>query len=284
MYPKRPPHFAHKFCRKLTKTAVANTLGPEVCWLLTVVAHQEDAKRYSGPVTYWNDQLMAVAGLGSVGRLNRVRTAAIKSGWLFYKPGGKSKVGQYWVIVPEWAEKLSDGSSDESEPSDMQSQNASQIERTNERQTEDKRERNGRETEDKRTTFNPYPSPSPLPSPAAGAAEAAAETVVSEWNALKGVSRCESLSKARRAKIGTRLREPWWRGNWLNAIARIPDAKWLHENESGWKADIDWFLRPDTAAKLLEGKYDHGRTNGHRKLTSHRHPDDEAEDWNVRDD
>ena len=57
-YPKnRGSFFAHKFCRILTKAAVAQELGPESCWLLSVIVHQEDAIRYSRPVTFWNDDL-----------------------------------------------------------------------------------------------------------------------------------------------------------------------------------------------------------------------------------
>lgn len=112
-----------------------------------------------------------------------------------------------------------------------------------------------------------------------------ADLVVDEWNRLDGVSECRVVTSTRRKLIATRLRDSWWRGNWLNAIARIPKARWLHENDGNWKADIDWFLRPDTAAKLLEGKYDNaGRTNSTQRNPSFRHPDDEAEAWNVRDD
>lgn len=280
-YPKRANHYAHAFCRKLTKTAVANTLGPEVCWLLTVVAHQEDAKRYTGPVTYWNDQLMAVAGLGSVDRLNRIRSAAVKAGWLHYEPGGKGRVGVYWVQIPDWAEKLSDGTSDESAPSGYGSQNATTNTEPNPKETREKPETNAGEAEDNRGTS--YPNPSPNPSPAAGAAGVAAE-VVSAWNGLKGVSRCESLSESRRDKLNTRLREPWWRGNWLNAIARIPGARWLHENDQGWKADIDWFLRPNTAAKLLEGSYDRlTRSNGHRRIAGLEYEGEAAESFRDAD-
>ena len=58
VYPKRPKFYANQFCRLLTKSAAAQDLGPEACWLLTIVVHQEHSKWYGGPVTYYNDQLM----------------------------------------------------------------------------------------------------------------------------------------------------------------------------------------------------------------------------------
>jgi hypothetical protein len=113
----------------------------------------------------------------------------------------------------------------------------------------------------------------------------AADLVFSEWNQLGCVSECRVITQARRRMVATRLKDTWWRSNWLNAIARIPGARWLHENDSNWKADIDWFLRPDTAARLLEGKYDNaGRTNTTQRNPSFRHADDAESDWLVADD
>ena len=28
------------------------------------------------------------------------------------------------------------------------------------------------------------------------------------------------------------------------------------QNDRGWRADIDWYIKPDTIAKVMEGKYD----------------------------
>ena len=111
-YPSRSSHFAHRFCRLLAKAAVAQEIGPEACWLLTVIAHQEDAKRYAGPVSFWNEQLMPLCGFTSPGRLIRQRTRAVEAGWLHYEAGGKGKVGRYWVLVPDGVSTLADGSSD----------------------------------------------------------------------------------------------------------------------------------------------------------------------------
>ena len=43
-------------------------------------------------------------------------------------------------------------------------------------------------------------------------------------------------------------------------IARIAASPFCGgENERGWRADPDWLLQPDTATKVLEGKYDPAR-------------------------
>lgn len=162
-YPRRPNHFAHKFCRKLTKVAAANVIGADVCWLLTVIAHQEDSKRYTGPVTYWNHQLMDVTGLKSVDRLTRARTTAVKAGWLHYEKGAKGKIGTYWVLIPQWALTVVDGTSDESDDEDLQSQNTT----INPTETRQSTTRNPTKANEKPRTF--YPNPFPLPkNPGAG--------------------------------------------------------------------------------------------------------------------
>ncbi len=118
VYPKRPPFFAHRFCRLLTDAAVAQDIGPEACWLLTIIVHQEDAKRYRGPVTFWNEQLMPLCGFGGRGRLVAVRKKAVEAGWLHYEGGSKGRAGAYWVLIPAGLDNLPDTNCDES-PTDI---------------------------------------------------------------------------------------------------------------------------------------------------------------------
>lgn len=113
-YPKRPSFFAYRFCRLMGKACLANDIGPGVCWLLTMIAHTEDAKGYRGAVTFFNEQLMAVAGFNSADALDRARKKAIAAGWLYYSPGGKGIAGKYWVLVPEQFKGMDDAPSDES--------------------------------------------------------------------------------------------------------------------------------------------------------------------------
>ncbi|MCC7419960.1 MAG: hypothetical protein IT428_06755 [Planctomycetaceae bacterium] len=99
-YPKRDPYFAHRFVRLLSMCGAAQDIGPEGAWLLSVIAHQEDAIRYSRPVTFYNGQLMALCGFESENRLNRCRKRVVDAGWLHYTHALKRRPGVYWVIVP----------------------------------------------------------------------------------------------------------------------------------------------------------------------------------------
>lgn len=86
---------------------------------------------------------------------------------------------------------------------------------------------------------------------------AVANTVVNEWNMIDGVLRCRSVTPKRRNAIGVRMKDVFWRENWRVAIDKIRVLKCLHgANDRNWQADIDWFLRPNTVALVIEGKYD----------------------------
>jgi hypothetical protein len=105
---KRGGFFAHKFVRLMHKTALANDLGTDVVLLLVIIAHTEDAARYTGAVTFWNSQLQETTGLKKWERLNRCRKEAMAAGWLYYEDGGNRKPGRYWVTIPEGYDQISD--------------------------------------------------------------------------------------------------------------------------------------------------------------------------------
>lgn len=66
-----------------------------------------------------------------------------------------------------------------------------------------------------------------------------------------------SMTESRRSSLRCRQKEAAWRESWEQALSRIKGCDFLlGENERGWKADAEWFLRPDTVTKILEGKYD----------------------------
>lgn len=113
-YPKRPRFFAHRFVRLIAKACLANEIGPEACWLLSVIAMTEDAKGYRDPVTFYNGQLLPFVGVNSVDTLDRARAKAVKAGWLHYQPGCNHTAGKYWVTIPERYADADDAPSDES--------------------------------------------------------------------------------------------------------------------------------------------------------------------------
>ena len=98
-YPERENWFASKYQKFLIRCGVLHELGSDGFALLSVVCQMEDTKRYSEPVTFWNDQLTDRTGW-SESKLNRVRKICVEEGWLIYQPGGKSKVGKYFVNLP----------------------------------------------------------------------------------------------------------------------------------------------------------------------------------------
>lgn len=75
------------------------------------------------------------------------------------------------------------------------------------------------------------------------------------WNLTPGVRRCIADSKKRTATFRTRLGEPLFRDNWREALKRFP-LRCFASEPGGWQPDLDWFLRPGTVGKILEGAYD----------------------------
>jgi hypothetical protein len=82
------------------------------------------------------------------------------------------------------------------------------------------------------------------------------------WNSHNILPRCKTLSKSRRGAITARLRDSWWVENYQAAIARCAESNFCTgDNNRSWTASIDWFLKPDTALHLIEGKYDNRNGN-----------------------
>ncbi len=101
VYPRRERLFALHLSRLMSETSLANEIGPDACWLIQVIANAEDAKFYSGPVAFGNDQLAPLSGCRNVKALARVRDRAVAAGWLYYLPGSKHVYGRYWVTIPD---------------------------------------------------------------------------------------------------------------------------------------------------------------------------------------
>jgi hypothetical protein len=86
------------------------------------------------------------------------------------------------------------------------------------------------------------------------------------WNATAHPSlpRWQETGRKRMAWARQRLRERPL-DTWREVVERInASAFCLGKNDRGWRASPDWLLRSDTAAKVLEGKYDNrpGATRG----------------------
>lgn len=263
-YPERPRFFAHRFTRLVAKSCLANFAGPEVCWMLAVIVHQEDAKGYRGAVSYFNEQLLPLVGLGSVDAMARVRSKAVASGWLHYQPGGKGRPGLYWVQIPEEWNTADDSANDESgevyyrknaEVNGVYVRDSAEVsaERTAKEPREKCGENRERSAEHSSLSLSQIQEEEektpPPPSPA--------ERFLADWNKIVTFSPARSLTGKRLKCFDARWRIEAWRNDYPEALKRIPASSFLRgENDRGWRADVDWFLRPDTVTRILEGRYD----------------------------
>lgn len=82
------------------------------------------------------------------------------------------------------------------------------------------------------------------------------DEVVEAWNKTK-LTKCSKLTSKRQTHLKARLKDTYWRENWKGALAIIASSPFCcGQNDRGWIADIDWFIRSDEAlVKALEGKY-----------------------------
>jgi hypothetical protein len=92
------------------------------------------------------------------------------------------------------------------------------------------------------------------------------------WNSqVANVPKVKAWTAGRAAKLKTRLADPYWRDNWRAALAKIGASPFLQgDGSTGWRADVDWFLKPDSVARILEGKYDGNGTGTGRGNTGSR--------------
>ncbi len=174
-YPKREPCFAHKFVRILHKSCAAQEIGRDACWLLTVIAHTEDAARYVGPVTFWNSQLMETLAFKSPKQLNDARSRAIDAGWLIYDREHDRSAGRYFVLIPVRYAPLSDAPLEAApfpyteQKTERKTESFPPAEQKTEQESDRKRNRKVTESGKPSTlSLNPNPSPPNPPSPTEG--------------------------------------------------------------------------------------------------------------------
>jgi hypothetical protein len=107
---------------------------------------------------------------------------------------------------------------------------------------------------------DPNPEEKPLPlvlnGNGIGNSQKAEEKIVQTWNALGSpFSRIKKLTPDRKQHLSARLKEHGL-AECEQALQAIHDAAFCRgENDRRWVADFDWFLKPGTIVKVLEGKY-----------------------------
>jgi hypothetical protein len=81
--------------------------------------------------------------------------------------------------------------------------------------------------------------------------------VVALWNSLEGFAKVKALAATRRSHLKARLEDSYFASEYPNAMLRMASCPFLcGKNDRGWVADFDWFIKPDSVAKIMEGKYD----------------------------
>ncbi len=81
------------------------------------------------------------------------------------------------------------------------------------------------------------------------------------WNKLAAehhLPKWQRTTKKRRAAVKARIADDGWVTEWRTALDHIPQCPFLmgQTKRGKWKATPDFFLRPDSVMKILEGAYD----------------------------
>lgn len=84
-----------------------------------------------------------------------------------------------------------------------------------------------------------------------------ADEFMAVWNTHTVFIACKAMSGNRLKHFKVRCKDPAWCAAWRDAFERAKKAPFPNgANDKGWRGNVDWFLRPDTVIKLLEGAYD----------------------------
>ncbi len=86
------------------------------------------------------------------------------------------------------------------------------------------------------------------------------------WNVMAqetGLARCQKFTTQRRGKFRAREKDAGGLSGVLQGLEKLKSSPFLcGDNDRGWKADIDFFLRESSFTKLMEGAYDRKKSNG----------------------
>jgi hypothetical protein len=91
--------------------------------------------------------------------------------------------------------------------------------------------------------------------------------IIAAWNAMAcscGIATVRVMTGKRKRQAISRLSKPLWARSWQEALSKIPESDFLcgrvgSRDGRSWSATIDWFLRPDSVTKIIEGQYRNGR-------------------------
>lgn len=82
--------------------------------------------------------------------------------------------------------------------------------------------------------------------------------------AKHGLSQPRTLTPAMRKSIGARLREHT-PGGWQDMLDGLAASDFLRgKNERGWRANLDWIVKPANFSKIVSGNYDNRESTEYR--------------------
>ncbi|HYF48911.1 MAG TPA: hypothetical protein VEJ63_05880 [Planctomycetota bacterium] len=86
------------------------------------------------------------------------------------------------------------------------------------------------------------------------------------WNALGApFPKIEKWTDKRQAAFRLRWADEFFRQNWRAGLERLKKTAFCRgENQRGWVASVEFFLRPDKLVELIEGKYEQLATSTDR--------------------
>jgi len=96
--------------------------------------------------------------------------------------------------------------------------------------------------------------------------------LLNNWNSLNKknnkIPTIRLVSDKRKKSIKNRLQDKDFVANYKKALEMIPQSSFLTGNsDSKWIANFDWFIKPDTYNKILEGIYNNREKSKQRKGT-----------------
>lgn len=221
----------------------------------------------------------SLATLSRLGRIIRGKTSSGQaviqiSNWTKHqkvdKPNNKS-------CLPALVDSDESNSNEVSENTDGSSIRESVANESRERREEPTNDSRGPRvtTYDQRPTTNdhgPTTDDHRPPEDAAIAAVSVAATgmeILDAWNGAMGQN-C-MLTKKRREALRLRLNDPFFVASWRAAIDKAKASDFCNGGgETGWRADFEWFLKPESVVKLVEGKYDNRNGGQHRTKAQQR--------------
>ena len=80
--------------------------------------------------------------------------------------------------------------------------------------------------------------------------------LMERWNKIDGVTHCREATAKRLRSLKARMAKDGWSEKVVPALELVAKSTFCKGGgDRKWVADIDWFLRPDTVTRILEGKY-----------------------------